>query len=152
MEEIQTAMKMHLPWADEIVKGNFPILIRKTNTNCRGFIGVMGSHSFDHSAIFSHKMKPLSYKNYHGKIIGVVEIVGVKKIKKEKIIKKLSSEIGKDYAKWYPTQFIPNDEEVYFWYLKNPKKFTKPFEINRRGGFIWTRFTSNEIEKIKKWK
>ncbi len=145
------AIKMHVPWADEVVKGNFPILIRSIYTNRRGLIWIMSSKTFDPYAI-RQGYKKETYENLFGNIIGSIEIVKIEEVQKANILKLLTSEINKKFADWYPHYFIPSDNKVYFWYLKNAIKFKEPFQVNRKGGYVWMRLTPEEMKSLKNWK
>lgn len=149
--EKNLAIKMHLPWSDEVVKGNFPILIRTIHTNIRGLIWIMASQSFDPYAL-RQGYSIESYENLFGKIIGTIEIVKIESVPKTMIMKRLLSDVNKNFSDWYPRNFIPLDNQVYFWYLKNATKFKKPFPMKRKGGYVWVRLTQEEIESLKNWK
>ncbi len=151
MKEIETAIKLQLPWADELAKGKIPILLRTFKTNIRGTLGIVASQGFDRYSL-SRGYNPDLYNDLYGNLIGTIEIIKVHKIPKKDIQKRLSSDVNNNFAKWYPINFIPPDYYVYFWYLKNPNKFKEPFHLKRRSGYVWYKFNSEERKKMKNLK
>lgn len=45
--KLEKAFKLFQPWADEVVKGNMPILVRSFNTKVKGRVAVIASRGID---------------------------------------------------------------------------------------------------------
>ena len=130
------------PWADEIVKGNLPILVRTFNTHHRGRIYIVASTAMDKNDLYSiEDYKLLQYYiETQGHAIGSVDLVDVIKVKKNDLKEKVISLMGKKGISSYPPHFIPEprkDDSLFIWIFRDPKKWKKAIPIDAKGGISW---------------
>lgn len=129
------------PWADEIVKGNLPILIRTFTSHHRGRIYIVASTAMDKNDLYNiEDYKLLQYYiETQGHAIGSVDLVDVIKVKKDDLEDIMKKIMRKKFDN-YPPHFIPEprkDDSLFIWIFRDPKKWEKGIHIDSKGGISW---------------
>lgn len=117
-------LSIRQPWADLIVSGKRPLEIRKWSAKYRGKILIHASLKIE-----KHECQRLNVSlGYTGAIIGVVELVNIKKL----------SEAEWSRMRHLHSVFGPRlyGEKTFAWFFKNPKKFIRPLPFTGKLRFF----------------
>lgn len=108
---LDRAMVLRQPWAQAVVEGAFPALIRTQPTNIRGWVGVLAAKNPDPVG-FTVEGQDLP----RGAIVGAVELVGCVTLEGS-AREFLQDRFGSQLAEFYPDHFIPDTTEKHVWVL-----------------------------------
>ena len=131
--------KLSQPWASEVVKGFLPYLVRGTNVNYRGRVGVIATKAIDEVWLKFADEKWVSsiLETKNSGVIGSVDIVDSLKVKNGRVEKKLLKIGGKKYLEYYPIYRIPDKEFLFIWHLNKSKEWKKPIELTDNYSRNW---------------
>lgn len=133
-EKILRVMSLLQPWADKVVVGELPILIRSFGTGLRCRIGIYATYSLDRAYRHIIIKRLLNF----GMIIGSVKIKNCIKTRRDKALEKMREIGGKDIVKEYPRHWIPDANPLYLWEFSEQKKWVSPKKLHQRIGRAWT--------------
>lgn len=134
--EMISCVNLFQPWADAIVEGKLPILIRTFPINKRGKIGIAAMEKFD-AVVFimlsDRELRAAEESLSFGSVIGLVEIRECIPVHFKEASNVLTELIGETNANFYPAHLIPRRDRVFFWILANPSRLDKPVRIKSKG-------------------
>jgi hypothetical protein len=135
--------KLFQPWANEIVTGIIPILVRSFNTNVRGRVAVIASRGIDKIYLNTATEDELMKANYtYGAAIGSVEIIDSIPVEPEHVLKEMEKRSEKKAVDFYPKHLIPyvlKGKPLFLWMLKKPKKWKDSKKVEKRSGILWAK-------------
>ena len=141
MTKLTIGFKLFQPWANEVVKGNMPYLVRSFNTNKRERVAVIASRNLDKRFFLNSSNDDFMKNKYHIGAIGSVEIKDCVEVNLEQIKNKLIRLAGKKYFDQYPKYLIPRftrNRKAFIWVLDKPCNWEKPISVEG-GGTTWVK-------------
>lgn len=143
-ETIDHGLILMQPWADEIVQGNLPCLIRSFNTNRREKVYVLVSGGLDKNDFekIINSDKVVEYYQSIGHAIGAVTIKDSKKVQIDAVEKVFINLFGKSKWEAYPKHFIPvgKKDHVYFWIFEDQEKWDEMIKVEGKHGITWSTY------------
>jgi hypothetical protein len=144
MEEIDCGFNLVQPWAQKVVDGELPFLVRSVNTKKRGRVAVISTSKFD--AVVAAKMTYKALERLESEfaftsVLGTVLIADVREVALDGVLEELGRLGGEEYMHQYPQHFIPSGpktRKLFIWFLEDPMKVT-PRRLRRRLIQNWTR-------------
>lgn len=108
---LDRAMVLRQPWAQAVVEGSFPVLVRSQPTNIRGFVGILSTRNMDPKA---EVRDPDAFLPEH--ILGAVFLEGCVELEGNAEAF-LAHRFSQELAEFYPPHFIPDEDPKYAWIL-----------------------------------
>jgi len=137
-ERVTYAMVLKQPWARLVAEGVFPILIRRMNTRIRGRVAILANGRDQDAVVDGTPPKPEDFPDKA--VIGSVRINDSIAVNLQDLPKLLEERYGKDFAKFYPKQYIPEKSPVFLWTLSDPRLSARPKPFNPGPGIhVWVR-------------
>lgn len=144
MKRIDRGFNLVQPWAQKVVEGNLPYLVRSINTKKRERVAVISTSKFD--AVVAKTMRYKALERLESdfafnSILGTVVIADVRETALENVLEELRRLGGETYMNQYPRHFIPaglKSRKVYIWILRNPV-MVSPRKLGRNLIQNWTR-------------
>lgn len=130
-------MLLHQPWARMAAEGVFPVLVRPISTRARERVAIV-ARGTDPNALVDGEL-PKASEFPQPAIIGSVEIVDCVEIRHEEILPELRGRFGKEFARFYPRHYFPEQSPAYLWFLKNSRLLKRPKSVNPGGARVWIR-------------
>ena len=139
---IVRAMFLQQPWAELVVEGVFPVLVRLSSTGIRGRVAVI-ARGWDPWASIDDKRPGEDADDefpQEATVIGSVCICGCDgPIPVGDISRYLAKSFGKNFAKFYPKHYFSGDRPVYVWFLEKPAKLKRTRAIDVGRHWVWMR-------------
>lgn len=104
-------MVLRQPWAQAVVEGAFPALVRSVPTNIREQVGVLAASNPD-PAGYRAEDEDLPRRA----VVGAVEIVDCVEVEGD-VRAFLADHFGRELAEFYPEHFIPDEGTKHVWIL-----------------------------------
>jgi len=131
-----SCLNLFQPWADAVIDGRLPVLLRRFSTQHRDKIGIAATEGFDGVFFGLLTDQDLSLAESclsFGLAIGSVDVVDCYDVSKKSCWKELNRLAGRRAAHFYPAHLIPDSDRVFFWILANPKRFRNPLVLSSKG-------------------
>lgn len=140
--KILNCFNLYQPWADAVVEGRLPVLIRRINTSYRGRVGVASTQGMDAVVLcllIDQDLLGMAEKRLvFDRAIGTVSIDSTMPVKGTEVLSRLSEMVTKREFEFYPYHLIPRDNRVYFWVLSKQRRFSKPILLKSKG-IVWSK-------------
>ncbi len=146
-----SCINLKQPWADAIVEGMLPILIRTFSVAKRGQVGIAATSRLDKQ----YKNMMCEEDIYFAEdrllfdcVIGKVEITNCVKISREEAARTVQEYNDSPARLTYPSHYIPKTKVAYLWSFERPIRLEIPLEITKKN-LTWSQ-TNCEPIKTKK--
>ncbi len=125
--QAEFGMILQEPWAQLVVGGKIPALIRSFPTRKRGLVAVV-ARGFDKTA--SGNGPPQAKRRRRvPTIVGQVDIIDCVKVARADVSEELVRRYGKKIAASYPSHYIPKRPVLYLWILGTPRRLARPRRV-----------------------
>lgn len=130
---LDRAIVLRQPWAQAVVEGAFPVLLRVQPTNVREHVGVLAAKNRDPAGYAAPEAEcPL------GAIVGSIDIVDCIELDQEPR-RFLSHRFGRGIASFYPDHFLPGGDRAYAWVISESVPAETPRDWDDRTPRTWAR-------------
>ena len=147
MVQVIRGMLLHQPWANLVVEGIFPVLIRGNVTNIRGAVAVV-AHGRDNRTLVDGRL-PDEKLFPDSALVGYICLMGCERVRRRDLLSLLRERYGKRFADFYPRHYIPDKPTVFLWILAKPKLLQRPRRVPIPRSRLWVRISPQRKSNIE---
>ncbi len=134
MVRVTRGMLLHQPWANLVVEGIFPVLVRAHPTTIRELVAVI-AYGRDELALVDGK-SPDVKQFPEPAVVGYVKLAGCVSVPSRGLLTLLRRRYGKVFVDFYPKHYIPDKPTLFLWILARPRRLRRPRQVFAGQNFI----------------
>lgn len=131
--QLERCRVLRQPWAQRVVRGEFPLLLQREPIRFRNFVGILSARRV---ARDEGPLDDIAYPR--GAIVGAIEVSKCLMIDSQGE-QFLQSHFGPEIAATYPSRYIPRQSPTFVWLISRTLTATNARQWDGRAAIRWAR-------------